>query len=147
MQTPMRAIPVATAVLLVLALSGCHPDYVLGGSAPADPDGVPCSESEDAAAVWIDVNYSGNSVSTTSNTCTVDRGTQITWRGPVGNREGFQLQFDGEQPDLRAPRLPTSEYRDGRQKIQMSASNHSGEYTYDIITGNGGVDPVIIIRN
>lgn len=158
MQTPKRAIPVATAVLLVLVVSGCPHDYVAGDSAPADPDGVPCSESQGASEVWIDVNYSGNSVSTTSDTCTVDQGTQITWRGPVASREGFGLEFDTASPagsgsarrsmiSSGNPLVFNSSYIDGRQKILITANNDSGTYEYDIFTDNGGVDPVIIIRN
>lgn len=142
MQTPMHAISVA---MTLLALSGCS--TVLESEPQSDPDGVACEDSAGATAVWIDVNYSGSSVSTPSSECTVDPGTRITWRGPMGNPDGFRLEFDGERPDPRAPRVPTSEYLDGRQLILMFANNDSGEYTYDIVTDNGGVDPVIIIRN
>lgn len=148
MQTLMRATPVVIAGLLVLALPGCYGAPVKDG-APAptsDPDGVACEDSVGATAVWIDVEFSGTEVGTPSERCEVDPDTRITWRGPMDSREPFQLRFHAANPGIDAPRLPTSSYSEGRQKIRITANNEPGEYGYDILTGNGGVDPAIIIR-
>lgn len=162
MQTPMRAIPVATAALLTLALSGCPNDQVRGESVPSDPDGVACEDSAGAAAVWIDVEYSGAAVGTSSEECEVDQGTEITWRGPAASRDEFQVIFDTASPAgsasasasaMRSMSSPgtsplefTSTYSDGRQKIQITANNASGTYVYVISRGGVIVDPAIIIR-
>lgn len=146
MQTPMRAVPAVMAAA-VLALSGCHIAPPKDGTpASTDADGVPCDRSAGAAAVWIDVEYSDAGASTPSERCEVDPGTRITWRGPVENREPFQLRFHGASPAVRGSREPGSSFSDGRQKIRVTADNESGAYPYDILTRDGGVDPAIIIR-
>ena len=144
MQTPMHAISVATATLLVLAVSGCHPDYVIGDSAPDDPDGVPCSESEGASAVWIDVEGTGSSIHPSDEECAVDPNTTITWR----SAEEFHLRFPGANPGGRDPGATFDSTADGRRyHVRIDADNASGRYEYEIISGNVIVDPVIIIRN
>lgn len=147
MQTPVHALPMLMAAA-VLALSGCQSIMPPADGAPAttDADGVPCERSAGAPAVWIEVQYSDTGASTPSERCEVDPGTRITWRGPVENREPFQLRFHDASPGVRGSREPASSFSDGRQKIRIVADNQSGEYRYDILTRAGVVDPAIIIR-
>ena len=146
MQTPMRAIPVATAVLLVLALAGCPNDYVRpdAPSPTADPDGVPCSRSAGAAAVWIDIEGSGSSIHPSDEECAVDPGTRITWR----YADAFHLRFPGANPGGRGEGATFDSTSGGRRyHVSIDADNASGRYEYEIVSGNVVVDPVIIIRN
>ncbi|MGH8085002.1 MAG: hypothetical protein ACREPV_06980 [Lysobacter sp.] len=145
MQTPMRAIPIATAALLVLALSGCPDDHVRPDSPPpADPDGVPCSQSAGAAAVWIDIEGSTSSIHPSDETCTVDPDTQITWR----SAEAFHLRFPGANPGGAGVGATFDSTAGGRRyHVRIDADNASGSYEYEIVSGNVVVDPVIIIRN
>ena len=148
MQTPMRAMPLLMAA--ALALSGCYATAPPKDGAPppetADADGVPCDQSAGAPAVWIDVVYSGTDVGTPSERCEVDPGTRITWRGPSDSREPFQVRFHEASPGVGGPRELDSGYSEGRQRIRLTADNDSGEYRYDILTREGGIDPAIIIR-
>lgn len=138
MQTPMRAVPVAIALL---ALCGCN--TVAESQSEAGPDGVPCARSAGASAVWIDVEYSGDSVHPSDEECAVDPGTRITWRSP----EAFQLRFLGASPGgPREPAEVISADSGGQYKIRITADNDGGRYEYDIISRGVIVDPAIIIR-
>jgi len=131
----------------VFMLAGCSTSGPTRDGAPTpDADGVPCADSAGAPAVYIDVEYSGASVSTPIPVCEVDPDTVITWRGETG-AEGFQIRFTSASPAARgAPRSINSTSRGGRQKVVLTARNTSGTYEYEILTANGGVDPAIIIR-
>lgn len=148
-QNHTRVTAAAMAIMLVPVLAGCAstaPVKEAGSEPMSDPDGVSCADSAGETAVWIDVEYSGDEVSTPSERCEVDPNTRITWRGPTDSRVPFQLRFHAGSPGIDGPRLPGSLYSEGRQKIRITADNHSGEYGYDILTSIGTVDPAIIIR-
>ncbi|MGY0620001.1 hypothetical protein [Lysobacter sp. A378] len=144
-----KSIAIITIVLFAAGCSstGPTPDGDGSPTTPADPDGVACQDSAGAAAVHIDLEYDGNAVSTPDAVCTVDRGTEITWRAPAGSSEAFQLQFADASPSARGmPRSVDSSEQDGRQKVMITAGNASGAYEYEIQTRLGGIDPAIIIR-
>ena len=133
----------------VFMLAGCSTSGPVrdgGPTADVDGDGVPCADSAGAPAVYIDVEYSGTSVSTPTPVCEVDWDTVITWRGEAGAEE-FEIRFTGAGVGARGePRMIISRPRVGRQKATLRAANTSGTYQYEILTATGGVDPAIIIR-
>jgi hypothetical protein len=142
----MRALPVAVAALLMLALTGCPPAEGWRESPPADPDGVACEDSAGAQAVRIDVEYAGAEPGTPSEECEVDPGTMLTWRGPLRG-QAFQLRFHEASPaGAGAPLLVESSESGGQHRVRMAADNASGRYEYDIVSGGAVVDPAIIIR-
>lgn len=142
--------PKLIAITIVLVAAGCSiTEPTVGGSStpPPDPDGVACQDSAGATDVYIDVEYRGNVVSTPDPVCTVDPGTEITWRAPAGSSVAFQLQFTDASPSARGmPLSVDSSEQDGRQKVMITANNASDTYEYEIQTLHGGVDPAIIIR-
>lgn len=134
----MRVLPVF-ALTAVTALAGCQ--HLL-----PDADGVNCTFSKGATAVYIDIlSYEAGP----KGDCTVDPGTLITWRAPPGEQRPFELAFTGggSPAGPRDPRQYMSSERDGRQKASLVANGTPGTvYPYEIRVGGRAIDPAIIIR-
>lgn len=139
----MRVLPVfaVTAVTAATALAGCQ--HLLDGA-----DGISCEYSyPGATAVYIDIDsYDAGP----KGDCTVDSGTQVTWRGPPGESRPFTLVFTGSGSGLgwwRGASGHPSREQDGRQKTSVVITGPSGTvHPYEIRVDGQAIDPAIIIR-
>lgn len=134
----MRVLPVF-AIAAVAVLAGCR-------HLP-DADGISCEYSfRGATAIYIDIpSYDMGP----KGDCTVDSGTQVTWRAPAGETRAFTVLFassSGHEWRRTATGHPSRE-EDGRQKVSMVVTGASGTvYPYEIVVDGQAIDPAIIIR-
>lgn len=154
----MRAMPLVLAPVIVVtafALAGCTTrpaaDSVDGPDTAPDiaSDGVDCSKSKGQANVYIDIDYESGAPK--HDTCEVDPGTTITWRGLQGSVVKFRIKFKEGSPAGRGEALKldseiVADERGGRPKARIKADNVPGKYEYDVMIGRRIVDPAIIIR-
>lgn len=157
----MHVLPLAPVAALCCILCACATVAPTPAStASPDPDGVQCGANASAAKVYIEIGYSSGIPTATPDRCEVSSGTEIVWRGRVGDAVAFNLDFGDESPGLpvgmdgayrsaRQPqtRFPSSE-QDGRQKVRITAKTVQSETSlaYGVITVQGAIDPIIIIR-
>lgn len=146
--TPVIAMIEVAAVAFALTACAHWPaphDDVVQDDVAQDVDGVPCTISQGAPAVFIEIDAAPSAPPPAA--CEVDRHTRITFRGVDSRTPGFQVRFSGESPaGPYAPMEVTSRESDGRQKASLVADNEPGEYDYAIVVRGAEVDPVIIIR-
>lgn len=140
----MRPIPLLLAVFLCLSLPACVHTRLCGTAEPGAP-------------VHIDVTYAEDGMPVvTPETCTVEPGVAITWRGPVLDDTPFRLTFQGDPGTvtkgtppgirMRAPRGLGVEAATGvRREVRITAEN-PGTYKYDVDANARSLDPHIIIE-
>lgn len=135
----------AAALAVALALGGCvTPDRV---APQANADGVPCGSGQ-SDAVYLEVRYGADGMPSVEPTvCEIDRGTRVTWRGPVDASVAFTIRFKGGSPVTEEPRgtFPSKRGKD-RYRVQRTFDGPAGRYEYAVIANGRELDPAIIIR-
>lgn len=134
------------AVALVLALTGCPPSRIDAKSDTAD--GVRCGSDALAAEVYVDIRYDGGGMpSADPENCEVPKNATVTWRGPAGDDEAFQIDFKQASPVARDERGVFVAEEDGdRYKVRQQMGSTPGTYAYGIRANGRERDPAIIIR-
>lgn len=146
--TAIRATTIAAA--LTAGLAGCPRAPAPGGAgSPAvdTADGTRCGDTVVAGPVYIDIAYAADGMPIDPGNCTVDPGTDVTWRGPSGAPARFQIHFKGTPPLDPGERgiLPSARIGE-RYKVMRRVSGPKGEYKYGIRANGKDLDPAIIIR-
>ena len=146
----IKATTMAMALAGTAGLAGCStvldsaralaPDYDL-------VDGRRCGSSTEPGPVFIDVTYAADGTPRNPGDCTVDNGTQVTWRGPNGEPVSFEIHFKASAPLAYGERsvLPSAE-NGGRHKVIRRIEGAAGRYNYGIRANGKDLDPAIIIR-
>lgn len=136
----------AGVVALAVALSGClWPDTPVRPL--ADADGLPCGAGP-AEAVYLEVRYGADGMpSVEPVVCEIDRGTRVTWRGPVDAPVEFSIRFKGESPVPNEPRgVFVADRGSDRYRVQRTLDGEPGRYDYAVLANGRELDPAIIIR-
>ncbi|OHE84529.1 MAG: hypothetical protein A2579_04740 [Lysobacterales bacterium RIFOXYD1_FULL_69_11] len=114
-----------------------------------DPDdGTWCGTPGATGPVYINITYAANGAARASpENCYVDSGTEVTWRGPMGEPVTFRIEFKAAAPlagDLGGPLESSMTGR--RDKVRRVISGPDGNYAYGIAANGVVTDPAIIIR-
>ena len=148
----MNVMRLVAAMALGYGLAGCagtlDPRAGHPAEHPSGPDGAWCGTPDATGPVYVEIHYAGDGTpSAVPDTCTVDPGTDITWRGPPGELIAFEIVFPGESPALHGERAQLrSSVIDGHSRVRIKASDKPGSYKYGIKANDIEVDPAIIIR-
>ena len=114
-----------------------------------DPDdGTWCGTPGATGPVYINITYADDGAARASpENCYVDSGTEVTWRGPMGEPVEFRIQFKAAAPlggDAVGPLVSSASGR--RDKVRRLISGADGSYAYGIAANGIVTDPAIIIR-
>jgi hypothetical protein len=146
LRTTQTTVHRCVIVLVVgFALAGCvTPDRAAPHSGA---DGVLCGASK-SEAVYLEVRYEADGMpSVEPAVCEIDRGTRVTWRGPVDTPVGFTIRFKADSPVKGEPRGTFSSDRGAdRYRVQRTLDGPAGRYDYAVIANGRELDPAIIIR-
>lgn len=138
---------VAACAGTVVCLGGC-----IASTGPAGPnlvdDGVKCSDALATAPVYLEVSYDASGMPAVDPvTCEIDRGTQVTWRGPIDTPVVFEVRFKGASPSSLDPRGVLQAVESGeRYRIRRELDGAPGQYDYAVYANGKELDPAIIIR-
>ena len=113
-----------------------------------DPDdGTWCGTPGATGPVYINITYAANGAARASpENCYVDSGTEVTWRGPMGEPVTFRIEFKAAAP-LAGDVGPLESSMTGRRdKVRRVISGPDGNYAYGIAANGVVTDPAIIIR-
>lgn len=136
----------AGVLALGFVLTGClWPDTPVRPL--ADADGRPCGTGP-AQAVYLEVRYGADGMpSVEPAVCEVDRGTRVTWRGPVDTPVEFAIRFKGASPVPDEPRgVFVADRGSDRYRVQRTLDGEPGRYDYAVTANGRELDPAIIIR-
>lgn len=153
-------LPTVVVFGMLLGLIGCRsvddaPGSGSGGTLAHDADtaddpvdGRWCGNAGHGMKVFINIRYAPNGTPSASpQSCEVDQGTTVTWRGPEGSPVVFRLDFPGGPPTTAEHLDFESDSRHGsRQKFKIVASSQPGTYKYGITANGEHIDPDVIIR-
>ena len=113
-----------------------------------DPDdGTWCGTPGATGPVYINITYADDGAARASpENCYVDSGTEVTWRGPLGEPVEFRIEFKAAVP-LAGDAVGSLASRPGRRdKVRRVISGADGTYDYGIAANGIVTDPAIIIR-
>ena len=147
-------VPTVVVAIVLLMGTGCpswpdHSPLTPDGDIDPDPlDGIWCGDPAHDASnkVYVNIRYAQGSglPSASPASCTVKRGSQVTWRGPKGSTVDFELDFPGGPPGHGG--LESDPDRDDRWKVTLPASGDPGTYKYGITANGKHVDPDLKIK-
>jgi len=148
----MKLPTVVIALGLWAALAGCSTpgDASLApdpDTAPDPLDGVWCGDPAHEASnkVYVNIRFNpGGMPSASPGSCTVKRGSEVTWRGPQGSTVEFELDFPAGPPGHGG--LEAEPDRSERYKVVLVASEAPGTYKYGIAANGKHVDPDLKIK-
>lgn len=134
------------ALVFGIALAGCVAP-IDRPPAQADVDGRLCG-SGTAEAVYLEVRYDADGMpSVEPAVCEIDRGTRVTWRGPVDTPVEFAIRFKGASPVANEPRgVFVADRGSDRYRVQRVLDGAAGRYDYGVVANGRELDPAIIIR-
>lgn len=139
----VRSLGLALAVPLALLLAGCPPTTPTGD----EGDGRRCDAADAKDAVYVEVTYDASGMPEVApSTCTIDRGTQVTWRGPAGTQVPFEIRFKGASPLSRDRGALASSTQGERYRVRQTFDAPAGRYEYGVLANGKELDPAIIIR-
>lgn len=140
----MRPILPLLAVSPCLLLSACVHERLCGAAEPGEP-------------VYIEVGYAPDGTPTVDpESCTVQPGVDITWRGPALDDTPFRLTFHGD-PGTMTKGTEAAGVRMMARSLVIEAeggllgreagikAENQGTYKYDVDANNRSLDPHIII--
>lgn len=135
----------AAALALGIALGGCITTERADTQSSAD--GRLCGTGE-ADAVHLEVRYGADGMpSVEPEVCEVDRGTRVTWRGPVDTPVEFAIRFKGDSPVTGEQRGTfVAERGEDRYRVARTLDGAPGRYNYAVTANGRELDPAIIIR-
>jgi hypothetical protein len=139
--------PGLAGIGIALCLAGCATGDAVEAPELAR-DGIKCGSTPAAGAVYLEVGYDATGMPRVDpEICEIDRGTRVSWRGPVAQPVVFEVRFKGPSPVPQDPRGVLGSTQVGeRQRIRRELDGAPGRYDYGVIANGRELDPAIIIR-